>query len=292
MRELGILYAAFESGQPSPLPKLPVQVADIAAWQRRRFPEPALEQERAYWRTMLGDAPREVALPLDRPRSAGNAVERFLVTVDAQRCASMRAAVAANGGVFNTLWTAWAVTLHVLSGQHDLVVGTFSANRQHPATQDVVGALANLLAMRIRISGNETLGGLRKRLLAELLDGMEHGEFPFPSVAKAVQPTPAPGRNPMLNVIFQLQEVGEPDGGALGKNGIRVSPVTAPALEGSMNDVFLRVLLGKEMILVFLHKPHFDRSTMQSMAQKYLEILEQLVKDPEQPIPRPLRRTP
>ena len=34
VRELAALYAAFAAGRPSPLPELPVQYADFAAWQR------------------------------------------------------------------------------------------------------------------------------------------------------------------------------------------------------------------------------------------------------------------
>src|SRR6185436_12515816 len=32
LRELGALYAAFAAGRPSPLPELPLQVADFAVW--------------------------------------------------------------------------------------------------------------------------------------------------------------------------------------------------------------------------------------------------------------------
>ena len=34
-RELSALYAAFRSGEPDPLPALPIQYADYAVWQRR-----------------------------------------------------------------------------------------------------------------------------------------------------------------------------------------------------------------------------------------------------------------
>ncbi|MFI7516425.1 condensation domain-containing protein, partial [Micromonospora echinofusca] len=34
-RELGVLYAAFHEGRPDPLPPLPVQYADYAAWQHQ-----------------------------------------------------------------------------------------------------------------------------------------------------------------------------------------------------------------------------------------------------------------
>src|SRR6185436_9462389 len=46
-REVTTLYAAFAAGRPSPLPKLPVQYADFAAWQRSWLAGDVLERELA-----------------------------------------------------------------------------------------------------------------------------------------------------------------------------------------------------------------------------------------------------
>ncbi|MGZ3458788.1 MAG: amino acid adenylation domain-containing protein, partial [Archangium sp.] len=45
IREVGALYQAFSSGQPSPLPELLVQYADYAAWQRQWLRDEALEAQ-------------------------------------------------------------------------------------------------------------------------------------------------------------------------------------------------------------------------------------------------------
>ncbi|HEX8903784.1 MAG TPA: condensation domain-containing protein, partial [Longimicrobiaceae bacterium] len=47
--ELTVLYGAFRNGRPSPLPDLPVQYADYAAWQRAGG-QGAEEWRVAYWR--------------------------------------------------------------------------------------------------------------------------------------------------------------------------------------------------------------------------------------------------
>jgi len=48
-RELTALYAAYGAGRPSPLPELPIQYADFAAWQRQMLQGERLERLRAYW---------------------------------------------------------------------------------------------------------------------------------------------------------------------------------------------------------------------------------------------------
>ena len=48
-RELGSLYAAFCRRHPSPLPELPVQYADFAAWQRQWLHGEVLQAQIDYW---------------------------------------------------------------------------------------------------------------------------------------------------------------------------------------------------------------------------------------------------
>src|SRR6185436_7310446 len=52
--ELAALYHAFLCGAPSPLPELPVQYADYAAWQRQVFEPQALPPLLAAWRERFG----------------------------------------------------------------------------------------------------------------------------------------------------------------------------------------------------------------------------------------------
>ena len=61
-RELGALYGG------SPLPDLPVQYSDFAAWQRRLLGGKTREVQLRYWREALADLPAALDLPMDRPR--------------------------------------------------------------------------------------------------------------------------------------------------------------------------------------------------------------------------------
>src|SRR5262249_32641247 len=61
--ELAALYPAFAGGAPSPLPELPVQYGDYAAWQRALVASPALDDQVAYWRQQFGDAVPAARLP-------------------------------------------------------------------------------------------------------------------------------------------------------------------------------------------------------------------------------------
>src|SRR5436190_24222196 len=68
VRELTTLYQAFSQGEASPLPELPIQYADFAAWQRGWLQGEVLEAGMKYWRTQLGGELPVLDLPTDRPR--------------------------------------------------------------------------------------------------------------------------------------------------------------------------------------------------------------------------------
>src|SRR4051812_35912133 len=69
-RELGTLYDAFRRGEPDPLPPLPVQYADYAAWQRTWVDGEVLREQAEYWKETLAGAPELLELPADHPRPA------------------------------------------------------------------------------------------------------------------------------------------------------------------------------------------------------------------------------
>ncbi len=84
VREMGALYGVFATGEPSPLPALPIQYADFAAWQREQLQGEALAVQPACWRerarrraAAAGAACRpaaagRAALPRARPAAASS----------------------------------------------------------------------------------------------------------------------------------------------------------------------------------------------------------------------------
>ncbi|MBV9109413.1 MAG: non-ribosomal peptide synthetase, partial [Gemmatimonadetes bacterium] len=61
--EFSAIYAAFSRGMPSPLPDLPVQYADFAAWQRAWLAGGEMEAQLAWWRGELAGMPPLLELP-------------------------------------------------------------------------------------------------------------------------------------------------------------------------------------------------------------------------------------
>src|SRR5206468_9685845 len=132
VREIGALYAAFAAGRPSPLPALPVQYADYAAWQRGWLAGEALAAEVAWWRERLAGLPPRLELPTDRPRPSVLSLRGLDRTVRLAGAAgeAVHALARRQGAtVFMVLLAAWEALLRFYSGQEDLAVGTPIAGR-------------------------------------------------------------------------------------------------------------------------------------------------------------------
>ncbi|WP_155522322.1 condensation domain-containing protein, partial [Xanthomonas translucens] len=114
IEELGALYAAFVGDAPDPLPPLPIQYADYAAWQHRWIDSQLQQKQLDFWRTHLRDAPALLELPTDRPRpplqdTSGDDVELIL---DEHLSMRLQALAVQHGvTIFGLLLSAWAALL-------------------------------------------------------------------------------------------------------------------------------------------------------------------------------------
>jgi hypothetical protein len=292
-RELRTLYRAFVEGRPSPLPPLPIQIADFAVWQQRRFTKAFVEAERKFWYAKLHGGPADVALPFDRPRDGTfNEDPQYLVaTIDARHSETIANVAVAHGGLFVTLWAAFLATLYTYAGQDDLVVGTLYANRRNAEVTDLIASFSTLVPVRTRIVEGDTLSSFCARARKDLLEAFEHVELPHGQVVAAAQQPPKPDCHPLFNVLFQLNKLtlASPD-----DPSPRISSGPFPIFpEPHRVDLYVYAYecAGHETTIHFDYNPKlFDRATVERIAQRHLEIIDRLIDDPSLPLSELRRR--
>ncbi|WP_420121634.1 amino acid adenylation domain-containing protein, partial [Nakamurella sp.] len=215
-RDLGRLCRAALTGEPAPLPPLPVRFADYAAWQQDRLAGAALAEGLAYWREQLRGV-EPLALPADRPRAAERDVSGAGVPVHlaGDRAAAVEA-VSRRLGVtpFVTLLAAFAMTLARHTGRLDFAVGSPVAGRSRPEFEDVVGPFLNPVALRCRLSGDPTFAQAVAAVRATWLDAQARADVPFERVVDEVLPHRDLSRTPIYQVGFDLQTGGLATAGA------------------------------------------------------------------------------
>ncbi len=129
--------------------------------------------------------------------------------------------------LFMTLLAGFQAQLGRYTGQEDFAVGAAVAGRPLPELGALVGYFVNLLPLRADLAGEPGFGELLDRARGAALEGMEHGDFPFPLIAERLRPVRDPARSPLFQTALVLQRgrPGDAPGLAafsLGEEGARV----------------------------------------------------------------------
>jgi amino acid adenylation domain-containing protein len=207
-RELGVIYEAFTAGKPSPLPPLPIQYADFAVWQREALQGPALQRQLDYWKAKLSSAPPILELPADKTRPAiqefnGTHKVRYLSQTLTQKLKNISTEHRVT--LFMTLLATFKVLLWRYTNQPDIVIGSPIANRTRAETEDLIGFFVNTLVLRTDLSGNPTFAELLQRVKEVALGAYDHQDLPFERLVEELSPERDPGRNPLFQLSFVLQ---------------------------------------------------------------------------------------
>ncbi|WP_147488359.1 non-ribosomal peptide synthetase, partial [Burkholderia pseudomallei] len=283
-RELSELYRAFAGGQPDPLPPLPVQYADYAAWQQRGIGGAALHAQAEYWRDALAGAPTLLELPTDRPRPpqpdyAGATVG---LALDAPLTAGLRALARRHGAtLFMTVFAAWSVLLSRLSRQTDVVIGTPSANRGHAQIEGLIGFFVNTIALRVDLDGAPTVAELLARVKARTLAAQQHQDIPFEHVVERVQPARSLSHSPVFQAMFAWQHASR---GEMRLEGLRAEPLDDAARTIAKFDLTLSLRESGDAIDGGLEYASalFERATIERFAGYLRRLLEGMVADDTQ----------
>ncbi|HKH43314.1 MAG TPA: amino acid adenylation domain-containing protein, partial [Thermoanaerobaculia bacterium] len=240
IREVAALYPALAAGQPSPLPELPVQYADFAAWQRSRLDGEALEREIDFWRGQLAGLPPLLELPTDHPRPAmlSHRGAARPVRLSAGLIRQIQALGRQEGAtLFMVLLAGFQTLLARLSGQDDLAVGSPVAGRNRVETEGLIGFFVNTLVLRGRLTGaatfRELLGGARETALAAWL----HQDVPFERLVEELAPERSLAHAPLFQVVLVLQNAPL---ASLEIESLRLRPLS---LEGATSKFDLTVAL-------------------------------------------------
>jgi amino acid adenylation domain-containing protein len=281
LRELEALYWAYRHGTADPLPPLSVQYADYAAWQRRWLSGEVLQKQADYWKRTLAGAPALLELPADRPRPveqdfAGAAVACQL---DEELSNALKALSQRHGTtLFMTLLAGWALLLARLSGQHDVVIGTPSANRNRREIEELIGFFVNTLALRVDVSGSPTVGALLERVKALALNAQQHQDIPFEQVVQIIRPERSLAHSPLFQVMFTWQNTPQTTLELPGLKRVRAetsSHVTAKFdLSLSLREVNEKIEGTVEYATAL-----FDRSTVERYVGHWRTLLQAMVAD-------------
>jgi amino acid adenylation domain-containing protein len=283
--ELTTLYAAFSTGEASPLPEIPVQYADYACWQRQQIEKEKLARQRAYWKRQLSGTLPVLELPTDSPRPAVQTFHgrRHPVVINPSLSQALQALGQQEGvTLFMTLLAAFQVVLYRYSEQEDLLVGSPIANRTRPELEQLLGCFVNTLVLRTDLSGNPAFRDLLQRVRKVTLGAYERQDMPFEKVVEDVQPARSLSHATLFQVMFVLQNVPL---AAQELAGLTISPVEIEHTTAKFElSLCLRESVQGLSGYLEYNTDLFEGSTIERFVGHFLTVLEAVVADPGQRI--------
>lgn len=294
LNELMVLYQAFATGSPSPLPELPAQYVDYAHWQRTQFHPERIEAYLAYWKQQLDQENPfpELLLPFARPvseNSAGRGAKQELVLstelAEALRNLSRQKGVT----MFMTLLTVLKLLLLLNTNRTNAGVLTPAANRLREETHNLIGFFANVVILNTDFSGDPSFSEALARVRESCLGAFERQDLPLSKVLEGLGNSGEKITAPSVWFDYAKSSQGTVRQD-LPLASLKVSPIsvhsdlTAGAFNVHVMDQSATISIGIEYEM-----ERFADEDIARMLKDYHRLLENVVIDAERPISELLR---
>jgi len=180
---------------------------------------------------------------------------------------------------FMTLVAGLFATLHLHTGQTDLVVGTDVANRMRSEVEPLIGLFVNLVVLRTDLGGDPSFQELLGRVREVALSAYAHQEVPFDQLVAALAPEREPGRMPLFQVLFVMQNTPAIE---LSLPGVEVEPEAVDERVAKFDLALFVEEQGEHLQIAWRYSAElFEPETMRSLAQSYERLLAAALAQPE-----------
>ncbi len=208
VREIGTVYSATCEGKSVALQE-PVQFREYLQHQMNPAPEQQalLARQADFWKAQFAKTIPVLELPTDRPyplqRSYRAGSQTLILPHDLVQ--SLKHLGQQEGcTLFMTCFAAYALWLHRLTQQEEVIVGIPVAGRNQQETEQLVGYCTHLLPIRSQMRGHETVREWLQSTRTRLVEAYENQDYPFAQLLNLLEIRRDPNRPPLISVTFNL----------------------------------------------------------------------------------------
>lgn len=286
LQELAQFYSGFATGIAPDVPAPVVQCRDFTLWQKETLTEERRQKQLSYWLGQLRGVPSALDLPADHPRPTVSF--RGGMTYDRlpSELSNGLKLLARQHGVTNfmVLLAAMQVLMYRLSGQDDVVVGAAMTNRTGEEIARSIGYFSNMMALRTGLHGDPGFHELLKRVRTVVLGAYAYPDLPFEEIVAELQPERSPGRNPVFQVIINVEHASWHE---LRLAGLQVTevPVHNGAARFDLNLSIVDHSDGYRLALEY-NSDLFEAETARQVLARFGTLLRGIVDDPTCPLSR------
>jgi amino acid adenylation domain-containing protein len=283
--ELVALYNAFRQGQKNPLPPLNIQYRDYTAWHNGQLKGDSLKKLQDYWWNRFSGEIPVLALPLDFPRPQLKRLSGRYVAfeLDGETARGLHLLSQQSGvTLFMTLLALVNTLFYCYTGQEDIVLGTVVNGREHRDLANQIGYYLNMLALRVKFSGNEGFDSLLRRVRETTLGAVEHQLYPFEMLVNDLKLKRDMTRSPLFDVMVHLEnmEIGN-EGRVEEMEGIQVGDYRFGADRSKFDLMFNFFETGETIYANLIYNSDlFKAGTAERMAGRFEVLVDEILKNP------------
>ncbi|MEU5846414.1 non-ribosomal peptide synthetase [Saccharopolyspora shandongensis] len=176
-RRLGEIYTALAAGRDSDTGFAPLATLFDEDLAYRESPDFDLDRE--YWMKRFADQPSPIRLGGEIVDTAGSAVRHCRFDAfDPAEIDRLHEAAAATGTTWQVfVLAAVAAYTHRITDRRDVILGMPVAGRRSLASRRVPGMATNSVALRMDVSGHESLRQLIPRVAEEVRNALKHERY-------------------------------------------------------------------------------------------------------------------
>ncbi|WP_366295333.1 amino acid adenylation domain-containing protein [Paenibacillus sp. AN1007] len=210
IQELEQIYAAL-------VREVPIRLAEAApfreylTWQRLEHAKGAFAEGIQFWKDRFSLSYPRIMLPTEYSdgMQKGYSGERYSIKLDHQLTTSLRTlSITKKNSLFVTMFAAFHLYLHQLTGESQLVIGVPAAGQSHMGKNELMGNCVNILPVHSAVLAERSVSEHMVQLKETLALVMKHQRVPLPMVTEQLAPMKAPETRILFNMdrtIHHLQ---------------------------------------------------------------------------------------
>lgn len=271
------------------LPPLRIQYKDYAQWQKKALESEIIKQQEEYWLQQFTGKIPVLDLYTDFPRPEVQSFEGDVIYLDINEALTRQIVRLGKetGVTLNILLLAvYSVLLAKYSDQEDLVIATATAGRHHADLQQIIGMFVNMLPIRIQPGKNKTFKEFLVEVKQQAVNAYENQDYQFDDLVLKLGLQGNRSRNPVFDTVFVVQDtVMQNENLNMGRKDNDDNDfldIPQPEFRNQAFDLILQAVEGNERLNMWLEYSTalFKKSTAEKMTNHYIDILKQIVENP------------
>jgi amino acid adenylation domain-containing protein len=287
MNDLRKFYDAYQAGQTPDIAPLKFQYKDFAAWQLKMLEDESANSHRKYWLESLKGVLPRLDLPSykSRPKVLTYGGEAYKGSfIGEQTITKLKKYSKKNGGsLFMGLIAAWNVLMYRYTSQKDIIIGTPLNGREHADTVDQIGFYVNTLAIRNKLSPEESFGSVFKKVKQNMLDAYSHQSYPFNRLVQELNLPKDTSRNTVFDIMLVFGSDKKNDSSLDGGPSNSMIQVEYLTIRFDL-EIGFREIDGYVQVLGVYNPDVYREVMLEGLIRHYKQLLNALLETPEEKI--------